>query len=547
MSLFSCPNASRSLLSVAVRGISSKAARTAPNPFTPSRWLSSCAASARQGSKPLSSSRHTPPMSSYLPGSRRTFFSDKTIRKYEDLPKDYRDQVGLSFRSLDLTDSEVSQVFGKGINSKRANHLLRIFHGRRVAGTLDDPAFTIHTAQYTKDQKAKAMEYLRKSVPVNEVMNAGLRAEDELAQLEAELAEKETSVTQGKEEVAPHPKLYKPDPIYGESRFDQIRARNVAKRKALEAAEEEERKAAEARGEVASGPLAKLNTEKREIANPRIAEYAEAAQSDLEAPPEMKAWERILPSATVVALVIGFLAAVAMVYEEPSPRFRLLRDISTAHATVGAIIAVNALVFLGWRVPPLWKFFNKYMIMVVATVKPVTMFTAPFSHQKIGHLLMNMVPLWFVGTAVHEEIGRANFLTLYLACGALGFVGSLATYTMRGLMTITSLGASGATLGLCSAYFWEHRNDRFKFFGLPQDGAHGIIFLALLLVPQLAGFGKTVINRVDIASHLVGMLAGILGVEYINRARQHKEKQVIEVFPQEKGAALPRLEIEPEK
>ncbi|KAM5355797.1 hypothetical protein ACJ41O_002443 [Fusarium nematophilum] len=552
MSFFACPNSSRLLLRSALRSLASKTSSSAPQPFAPARWISGCASRTRPGPLSPAARCRNPALATKYPSyeTRRTLFSDKTIRKYEDLPRDYRDQVGLSFRSLDLTDSEVLQVFGRGINSKRANHLLRILHGRRVAGTLEDPAFSVHTASFTKDQVARALTYLRRSIPVDEVINAGLRAEDELAQMEQDMenAETEKSAKQAAkneetstETSTPTP-AYKPDPVYGHSKFDEIRARNVAKRKAQEAAEEEERRAAEARGEVPAGPLAKVGEKtERQITNPRVAAYHKAAQSDLDAPPELKTWERILPSATVVALVIGFLAAVATVYEEPAARFRVFPDISTAHATMGAIIALNLLVFAGWKFPPLWSFFNRYMIFVVATVKPVTMFTSPFSHQRFSHLFINMAPLWLIGSLIHDEIGRANFVALYVGCGALGFLGSLITYTLRGWLTITSLGASGATLGLCSAYFWEHRNDGFRIFGLPQDGVHGIVFLALLFVPQLAAFGKTAKLKVDLASHLVGMLAGILGIEYINRTEERMEKTVIEIPSGSAKTAPPRL------
>lgn len=460
----------------------------------------------------------------------------KTIRDYEELPKDYRDQTGLAFGGRDLSEAEVDRIFGTGVGGKRANYLLRILHGRRVAGTLEDPAFAIHTAQFTEEEMARALAYLRKTVPLEEIRNAGLRAEDELEQMEQEMeqaAEKKAKASTGEQEEDAAD-VYTPDPIYGRSKIDEMRARNKARNKAREKALEEELKAKEA-VEGVSGPLAKRDDQVREITNPRVAEYYKAAQSDMEAPPELKPWERILPSATVVALVLGFIAAAAMVYEEPAPRYRLFREVSTSHATVGALIAMNALVYLGWRIPPLWSLFNRYMIFVVATVRPVTLFTAAFSHTKLSHLLVNMVPLWFVGTCLHEEIGRADFLALYLGCGSVGFLGSLITYTLRGWLTVTSLGASGATLGLCSAYFWEHRTDGFKILGLPQDGVHGIVFLALITAVQLAGLGKTVKLKVDIASHLAGIVAGILGIELLNRAERRKtplgeDKAVIDIL-----------------
>ncbi|KAM4055106.1 rhomboid family protein [Hirsutella rhossiliensis] len=498
-SLLFCPNASRALLrsGLAPRGL------PAPSLLStaPSRWLSTARACQARTPHALRRGRwHASKVPTHAPashrlGPHRTIFSSAKITK---------------------------EIFGPGLSAQEANELLRILHGRRVAGTLEDPAFAIHTAQFTPEQVAAGLAYLRKTVPVDEVVNAGLRAEDELEQLERE-QQLEQEIQKNKKRVGEAKDIgeasataYKPDPVYGRSMLDEIRARNIAKRKAKEKALGEERQRAEEEEEVA-GPLAEAQEQTRLPTNPMIAEYHKEAQSDLEAPPEMKAWERILPSATAVVLVLGFLAAVCTVYEEPMPRFRLLRDIPASQATVGALIAVNALIWLGWRVPPLWSLFNRYMIFVVATVKPATLFTAPFSHKSLRHMLINMVPLWLVGTRLHEEMGRAEFLTLYVGCGAVGFLGSLATYTLRGWLTVTSLGASGATLGLCSAYFWEHRNDGFRMFGLPRDGVHGIVFLALLVAMQLASLGTTARLQVDLASHLAGMATGVLGMELISR------------------------------
>ncbi|KOS19086.1 Rhomboid protein 1 [Escovopsis weberi] len=454
------------------------------------------------------------------------------IGDYEELPRAYRDQAGLSF-GRELSEEETDRIFGTGTGAARANRLLRILHGRRVAGTLEDPAFAVHTAQFDADEMAVALAYLRRQVPVEEVRNAGLRAEDELDQMDKQLRQRQEDeqkrARDGKDKADEVAVEYKVDPRYGPSKFDEMRARNLAREKAREKALEEEMRVKELDEQqqqgANAGPLARREDGSRAITNPKVQEYYDKAQSGLEAPPEMRAWERILPSATVVALVLGFLAAVAAVYEEPAARYRLLREVSTAQATVGALIAANLVVFLGWRVPPLWALFNRSMMLVVATVRPATLFTAAFSHTRLSHLLANMVPLWFVGTALHGEVGRADFLALYLGCGAAGFLSALVTYTLRGWLTVTSMGASGATLGLCSAYFWEHRQDGFRILGLPENGVHGIVFLAMMTALQLAALGRTVKLRVDVASHLGGMAAGILGIEMINRTARGRRRR----------------------
>lgn len=462
---------------------------------------------------------------------RRTFFSRRVAKKYEQLPANYRDEYGLEFRAKQLSQEEADRVFGRGtIDIEDANTLLKILHGRRVAGTLEDPAFATNTERFSDKEIVKALEYLRITVPVDEELNAGLRAEEELAQIEKEEEMKENGITPT-EDAAPQSglakKLYKVDPVYGASRFDQIRAKNEARseakeaaRKARQRAEEEAAGGAEALARAKAGPVALIKEDGGAIVNPKIAEYYKKAEQEGDLEPELITfWQRILPSVTVVTMVIGFLAAVTTVYEEPADTYRMVRSLSTGQATVCALIGANVLAFMAWRVPPLWGFMNRYMVFIVGKVKPVTLLTANFSHQQSKHLLMNMLALYFVGNALHEEMDRATFLTLYTACGAAGYLSSLIVYTARGWLSVSSLGASGCTLGILTAYLWGHRGDGFKFFGMPEEGVHGIVFLALVVAIQLSYLGRAVRRKVDLANHFGGMTMGLVGMEIVQRRR----------------------------
>ena len=53
---------------------------------------------------------------------------------------------------------------------------------------------------------------------------------------------------------------------------------------------------------------------------------------------------------------------------------------------------------------------------------------------------------------VHDEIGRGNFLALYMAAGVMGSFTSLAAHALTGQLAVTSLGASGAIAGLIAAF-----------------------------------------------------------------------------------------------
>lgn len=190
--------------------------------------------------------------------------------------------------------------------------------------------------------------------------------------------------------------------------------------------------------------------------------------------------------------------------------------------------------------------------MSIGIPKPFSLFGSIFSHQALRHLAVNMLPLLTVGPLLHEDIGRANFLMLFIGCGSLGFLGSLATYTYRGWLGVTTLGASGGMFGVCSAYFWEHRKDGFKLFGLPDNGVHGIVFWSLLVALQLATIGSTAKQKLDVASHLVGTICGVVGIELIQRsqakrANEQKDKQVFELTYSSDGFSMreraPRAQV----
>ncbi|RDA84677.1 hypothetical protein CP532_3506 [Ophiocordyceps camponoti-leonardi (nom. inval.)] len=502
---------------------------------------------------------------------RRSFLFRTTPRgvvtRYEELPRSYRDVEGLPFRRRDLYLGEVRRIFGPAMDTDEGNRLLRILHGRRVAGTLEDPSFAVHTARFSAQQVEEGLAYLRRTIWVDEVMNAGLRAEDELKLMELEMEKKEEGKTQkkitqgkkGKTQKAAEAvtkttatttttttttttkdddDAYKPNPVYGRSVLDEIRARNIAKRKAQEKALEEERQAAQTSGHSGDGAVTLLPEEgshavssdqTRTFRSAKLAKYYKEAQSDLKEPPAMSAWQRILPSATVVLLVVGLLVGVCAVYEEPTERYRLFREISASQATVASLIAANVLVFACWRVPPMWKYLNKYMILVVGMPRAMAPLTSMFSHSSPVHLVANMIPLWVFGTRLHDDLGRAEFLALYVSSGALGFLGSLTRFTLLGQLGVSTLGSSGATIGVIAAYLWERRREGFRMFGLPSEGIHGVVLLGVLAAVQLGGLARAKTLPIDFFSHLVGMAVGVAGMEMIIRKREEGTVMMVPV------------------
>lgn len=497
------------------------------------RWLSTLSSRDDKTSSKSLTSHITrrpwcQPSSSSFAQQQRTLFafkSQRVITEYVYLPDTYKDEEGLPFQEQGeeeegLSREETAEIFpGLNMAPARAYKLLQILHGRRVAGTLDDPSLAENTATFTPSEINNALEYLRKTVPVDEILNAGLRAEDELRQLEVDLAQDENETTHVDRKAPEKDAVDDRRAIYGESILDQIRAANIARREAEERAEEEQRKREEEMAAQNWGGLAQYDSKLHRGLHPQQVQHYEAATSDLNAPPDIPRWRVLLPITTFFIVVLGGLYfAVSQV--APRPGAELLEGISEGRVAVGSVALLNLLVFVAWKRVRLWKFLNQHFILDFVTPRPHQLLTAMFTHLNANYLLKNT--LWLVagGTLFAEEVGAVPFLATYLASGMSGFMWTMVSHVVRGELTYM-MGASSATFGVVCAYFWLYRFDGFKVLGLPPDpyqgiqglGIIGLIMMFYALMPIARG------NKGNVAwsGHLVGMLTGMASASVMEK------------------------------
>jgi membrane associated rhomboid family serine protease len=129
-------------------------------------------------------------------------------------------------------------------------------------------------------------------------------------------------------------------------------------------------------------------------------------------------------------------------------------------------------------------------------------FTAMFLHFNILHIALNMLSLFFIGTAVEVFFGKWRYLVIYLGAGILG---GIFTYFLDPSSVIPSAGASGAIFGVFGAlgvfYFVNRRN-----MGSFGRGAitNWLFWLGLNLF-----FGFSSAN-IGIWDHIAGLVAGML-------------------------------------
>ncbi|KAJ5813361.1 uncharacterized protein N7503_000111 [Penicillium pulvis] len=511
------------------------------------RWSSSLGSfppSARPSVSPLSPQHSTP--APLWTRTKRTL-ARKSSRKPEPSPN-----------ATLASEADLKTVFPSQISTKLANRTLAVLHARRLEGTLDLDLPAEITRAVTQPQLDIALEWLRQKYPIDE--DSAI-----LARIEREEREAEEKLVRRAEQLG----LYKPQSgsyeaelgegksIYGKSVLKEAREKNEKRLLA-----EKERK----RQQWLEGEHEEQERLQRQIEGSKaLQQYQESAL--MEARPRadpnerpLLAWvqkhhiagthnqadavdmtttQRLLSSILFAIGVLGCCYAFAQNYEAPTRKDRLWPNIPPAAATVGAIIGANVVVTLMWKyVPPAWRMLNRFFIIVPFYPSALSMIGSTFSHQTWRHLSTNMIVLGLMGTRVHDELGRGNFLAIYFASGAIGSLVSLSRSVLFGALATTSLGASAATSGIVAAWCMYHFDDKITMWILPHDlrdiiYTQGWIFLACIVGTEILSmatparflrvFPLSRLAKMDHAAHLGGYFVGT-GCGYVLTQRKREKK-----------------------
>lgn len=129
------------------------------------------------------------------------------------------------------------------------------------------------------------------------------------------------------------------------------------------------------------------------------------------------------------------------------------------------------------------------------------MISSMFLHADIGHLVSNMLILYYIGNAVERRIGHLPYLVLYFMSGIIGNVFS-AGYELLTGHYISSIGASGAVFGVEGALLMMALLHRGKL----AEATTGRIAFSIAF-SLYCGFTS---RNVDNAAHIGGLLMGFL-------------------------------------
>ena len=127
--------------------------------------------------------------------------------------------------------------------------------------------------------------------------------------------------------------------------------------------------------------------------------------------------------------------------------------------------------------------------------------TAAFLHYGPFHILLNMLALWWFGSALEQRIGSGKFLAIYLVSGLAGSAGALMLDP-----TTPTVGASGAIFGILGAGLVMEQFHRDMVFG---GSALGMIVINLVFT--------FAVPNISIGGHIGGLLGGAACVFGLSR------------------------------
>ncbi|NCS91752.1 MAG: rhomboid family intramembrane serine protease [Candidatus Altiarchaeum hamiconexum] len=190
-----------------------------------------------------------------------------------------------------------------------------------------------------------------------------------------------------------------------------------------------------------------------------------------------------------------------------------------------ALIAANVVLFVLGAIIN----FNAAFALIPAAVlqgEIWRLFTSMFLHGGFGHIIMNMLALYFFGMILEPMIGSRKFLIVYITGGIVGGL-CVMIFSFFPLSIIPGLGinpysivigASGAifAIGTILALFAPNLRVGFLFFPIQTTLFYSII-LWFVVLTLISLFGAPIAN----SAHLGGIVAGMIMVKFlIKHARE---------------------------
>jgi membrane associated rhomboid family serine protease len=170
------------------------------------------------------------------------------------------------------------------------------------------------------------------------------------------------------------------------------------------------------------------------------------------------------------------------------------------------LIAVNVLVFIVTLVRPSIIYLLGLPSGEAFLHQPWTIVTNLFVHGGFGHIICNMISLYFLGSFLIRLIGEKKFLIVYFLGGIVGNI----FYILLG-PPFLGIGASGAIFALGGALAMIAPRVPVFIFFIPIPTPLWVAIIIFLLISFIPGAG------IAWQAHLGGLLLGLGAGYYFRR------------------------------
>ena len=153
-----------------------------------------------------------------------------------------------------------------------------------------------------------------------------------------------------------------------------------------------------------------------------------------------------------------------------------------------SIIGANGAVYLLWQTADTHFMHEHFTVSRAGIISnPHTLLTSMFSHNRGGHLLGNMVTLFFFAPPVVEVIGGSAFLSLYLGSGIFASFCHIASSRHPRQPALGASGALNAVVAFSILHSpWQLIVAMAEFIPVPMPA----ILSAFLLPPHASGVSR---------------------------------------------------------
>ena len=171
--------------------------------------------------------------------------------------------------------------------------------------------------------------------------------------------------------------------------------------------------------------------------------------------------------------------------------------------------------------------------------RPYQLVTHMFMHGSFFHLLFNMFGLWMFGSLMEKLWGHQRFLVFYLICGLVAGIAQMGSYAYsnwrwdhsfmspekvelyQNMLSMNStVGASGAIMGVLAAYAFTFPNTQLYIFPIPFPIKTKWALTALIAFDIFGGVTNSPSDNVAHFAHVGGALAGLIIVIFWNKTNK---------------------------